>query len=809
VRLLLLLLALQSQDPVRVQARLQESEIAAGETVVLRVDVETDGDRARIDPFRTLPPGLELQSTRTFDQRQFSLPGGTRRFISREFVLRARAPGRYRIPSVQVVVGVQMYETESQLLTVTAAARGPASGGSVPGEEGVALRAWLSADTVFAGEQVTFNAEAMFSQDARLRLRRAPEYEPPSPSGFWIQDLPDRRNPTSRSVGGRVYEVQRFRRALFPLTPGVYEIPPARLEYEIRRGLLYAPETRQALSDTLRLVVLPVPEPGPEGYTGAVGRYSVNAALEPSRVPAGEAAVLDVEIEGEGNLKALPPPALPTLEGVEVFPPSEESETDVQGTAVRGRKRFSWVLIPRQAGTLDVPGIRYPYFDPAAGQFDVAGSDPLTLTVTAGGSAETMSSAPTVRYLKPRPGAGDPLGWVSAPWFLGLQAVPLFLLAGALGMGRRRGVTRASAGSLRRRRRQGLRELEERVPETDPGLFADAQSFARQWLADRLGLDPREAARPSALAAAGVSDETARRLRGLIDRLAAARYAPTPPGPEARRDLVRALGTLLERIDREAPAPGRAGPRAATGRTTGAVMLVALAGLGSPVAVTARQAPATPEAASPTAAFEDGRTAFDQERFADAADAFDQYVRLRPRDPAGWYNLGTAYYHAGHDGYAVWAWLHVPRLDPRDEDTRHNLRTAGAPPELVARVAPPLPLRASELLLAGSVAWILAGALGAWGIARRGRRRLVAAGVAFLFALGLAGAGWASTRDARTVIVLDEATLRAGPALRADPVTRLEPGTGLIPVDQDGDWIRGRTLRGAEGWIEATATGAL
>ncbi|MEJ2503321.1 MAG: BatD family protein, partial [Gemmatimonadota bacterium] len=348
MRLLLLVVAMHAQDPVRVQARLLEPEIDAGETVVLRVEVETEGEGARIAPLRTLPPGIELQGSRSFDQRQFSMPGGTRRFISREFVLRARAPGRYRIPSVRVVVQGQTYETESALLTVGARAPGP-GGSTGPPEAGVALRAWLTADTVYAGEQVTFNAEALFSQDARLRLRRAPEYEPPSPSGFWIQDLPDRRSPVSRSVDGQIYEVQRFRRALFPLTPGVYEIPPARLEYEIRRGLLYAPETRQALSDTLRLVVLPVPEPRPAGFTGAVGRFSIRAALEPPTVPAGEAAVLNVEIEGEGNLKALPPPELPPLEGVEVFPPSEEAETDVENGAVRGQKRFSWVLIPRRA----------------------------------------------------------------------------------------------------------------------------------------------------------------------------------------------------------------------------------------------------------------------------------------------------------------------------------------------------------------------------------------------------------------------------------------------------------------------------
>ncbi|MEJ2503482.1 MAG: hypothetical protein P8177_09260 [Gemmatimonadota bacterium] len=40
-------------------------------------------------------------------------------------------------------------------------------------------------------------------------------------------------------------------------------------------------------------------------------------------------------------------------------------------------------------------------------------------------------------------------------------------------------------------------------------------------------------------------------------------------------------------------------------------------------------------------------------------------------------------------------------------------------------------------------------------------------------------------------------------------MARVEPGTGLVPIDRTDGWIRGRTLRGTEGWIESAVTGAL
>lgn len=794
---LLLMASLAVQEPVRVNARLTQNDIAAGETTILRVEVETDGPRAQIGRFRQLPPGVELVSTRDFDQRQFSIPGGTRRFITREFILRPRAAGQYRLPQLDVVVDGQAYSTPSLLLTVTSAAggaRGEESG--PPGQ--VVLRAWLSEDTAYVGQQVTMNAEAMFSQTARLRLRRSPEYEPPSPSGFWVQELPAGRGTGTRMVDGEIYEVQGFRRAFFPLSPGEYEIPPARLEYEMRRGILYAPETFVLESDPMRLVVLAPPGEGrPEGFTGAVGIYAVRGWLEPSRVPAGEAAVLTVEVTGRGNIRAVPPPELPPLDQAEVFPPSEEAESEVVDGHVRGTKRFTWVLIPQRSGELEIPEIRYPYFDPQARQYQVTSVSPLTLDVGPGGATVAEAPTGTLRYLKTTP-APSRLEWVRTPWFAAAQGVPLLALLLAVAVRRRRaaGVSRRE---LRRRRRAGIRELEERVTAADPAFFADLEGFVRRWLADRLGIDPRHASQRTALTAAGAGEGTAGAVVTLIERLAAARYAPEPPPPSARRELVRGAESLLERVDREAPPPGTG----EKGRGRAALFVLAAVLLGSAAG------PSPVQADQLEGHFPAGLEAFDQERYAAAADAFQRHVRSSPDDAAGWYNLGTALYRDGQRGPAIWAWLHVPPLDPRDDDTRHNLRVAGATPELVSRVAPTVPLRAAELALLGSLAWFVAGGAGAWWIARRRRLAGVVAMLGLAAAVALGAAWLDSTRDRETLIVLNASTLRAGPTLRGEALGELEAGSGLVPVSEYNEWLRVRTLEGREGWIENRSVGAL
>jgi hypothetical protein len=791
VAVLLLALAVQAQDPVRVRAQLTQTEIRAGETTVLRVEVETDGSRAQIQRIPSLPPGLELTGTRDFDHRQFTVPGGGRRFVIREHVFRPATPGRYQVPAVDVVVDGARYSTQPLLLDVIGGARGQED--SAAGEHGVVLRAWLDADTVYVGQQVTLRVETMFSQQARLRLRRAPEYEPPAASGFWVHDFPDDRAPSTRGTRGDVYETQTFRRAFFPIAPGHYEIPPARLFYEMRRGILQAPETFTVASDPLPLVVLPLPDADrPPTFTGAVGQFSMQARVEPERVGAGEAAVLTVEMRGTGNVKTLPPPVLPDIPGVEVFPPTEESDVEITGSTLGGRKRFSWVLLPRQPGELAIPDIAYSAFDPETGGYRTTTATLSPLQVEPGAGVADAAPAAGIRYLKPRPAPASTLGWVRSPWFAGAQILPVLLFAGALvRRSRRHNGDRVSNFTLRRRRRAGIRELRHRAGAGGAEFLARAEAFTVDWTATRLGVPARGVAGTDGLVAAGLSAETARAFRDVLNRIAAARYAPTPPDAATCQDLVHALDRVLERVDREAPRPRRAGAAPAAAAALAAVLAMAN--------------PAVPQ--DPAAAFATGVQLFDAGDYAAAAISFDAYVRDRSRDHAGWYNLGTAHHRAGEHGRAVWAWLHAARLQPRDRDTRYNLRVVGASPELVNRATPPVPLRGNELLLLAAISWFGAAAAGVWWAARGGRARLAVAAMAASLALVLAATAWRADHGPETLVALEPTGLRAGPNLHAEALVTLGPGTGLVPVATQGPWLRARTLDGVEGWVETDMAG--
>jgi len=794
--------ALQAQDPVRVTATLTPESVPVGEAAVLEVVVETNGPAPEAISLPPLPAELSIVSSSDFTQLQLAMPGGRRRTVRRQVTLVARAPGRYEIPPITVRVRGREYRT--RIVTLVATGRMPPRTRSRGPNDEVILRAWLTPDTAYVGQQVTLHGEAMFSGDVRLQLRRAPDYIPPSPSGFWVHDLSGSPAIRPRLIGDEVYEVQSFGRAYFPLAPGEYALEPVRLLYEVRRGFLFAPESHELATDSLRLVVLPLPEAGqPASFTGAVGRYSIRARIEPAEVPAGEAAALVVDVAGEGNIKGLPPPSLPELEGVRVFPPTEETEVQQDDARVRGVKRFTWVLIPEKPGRLQLPPVEYGYFDPELRAYDVARSSLPALAVRpAAGAGAAETGAATVAVIRARPSGPPGLRWVRTPWFAALPFLPLAGLAWALAA--RRAARRAAGPSkrqLRAERRQRFADLEPLAAGSDAAFFTRLAATVRGALAAELELPTLERAAPEdvhrILEDAGLGRGLADAVAGLLARIERARFEPVPPGPDARRAYLAEAVRLLDAVDAAMDGP-RKGPSAAG--TTAGVLLIALLAL--PAAGTAQP----PHQDTFDAAVE----AYGAGDFAGAARGFRSFLDVNPEDANAWYNLGSAHFRAGERGHAIWAWLRAGRLRPRDADVRHNLRLAQAGQELLQRALPPIPLSGDESLLAACVLWLAGSTALGWALLRRARAPGLAGAVLVALALALVAA-WAvpRLRDPIGVILDGPTPLLAAPVLRAEPLRELEAGSGVRILEERGDWLRVATFDGGQGWLEAGRTGRL
>src|ERR1700722_3924202 len=323
----------------------------------------------------------------------------------------------------------------------------------------VNFHAMVLPETVYVGQQVTYQVGVFLDDELRLRLRRNPEFVPPEPQAMLTYDLPTTSGAApTRRVGTHEYEVHVFQRAMFPLEAGHYTIPAAQLSYSLPLSLSFfsREESHTLAAESLSVIALAPPAVGrPADYTGAVGELHAGARLDMRRVRVGDPVLVTVAVAGRANVKLLPRPALVVPWG-SVVVGQERVQVDTSSTEVRGTKEFDWVVTPRDTGALVLPSVRYPYFDPYTERYEVAVTDPATLVVGEG----TLAPVDSVRADAPSPLAvrtvyhGEvPRPPYSTPGFA-LLAVCAPLPALAITAGRRTRARRrggaAPAGGVRR-----------------------------------------------------------------------------------------------------------------------------------------------------------------------------------------------------------------------------------------------------------------------------------------------------------------------------------------------------------------------
>lgn len=216
---------------------------------------------------------------------------------------------------------------------------------------------------------------------------------------FWVEEFPTTtdRETTVFLDGGIVQRVVVRKVAIFPLRSGELEIGPL----EVRIGVVrpYEPfrfgrPTSSSVvnvlrgSPVMRLGVDPVP-----AGVQVVGDFAMTCG-DPVARPGGPVS-FSVRLEGDGSLRAAPPPAFERAPAAEVE--MEESRVTVdRGRRIRMTKRWNVLLIPEGGGkveTLEIPPLSIHTWNPSKGRIEVLRCDPGRVTVDRGFGATPVGRA--------------------------------------------------------------------------------------------------------------------------------------------------------------------------------------------------------------------------------------------------------------------------------------------------------------------------------------------------------------------------------------------------------------------------------
>jgi len=506
--------------------------------------------------------------------------------------------GEFTLPAFTLTVEGQNLTTEP----VTIRVRPPAETDSMK------LRASLSAETAYVGEPVTLTLTWYVAQEVR-------EYQITSPilthAAFAQADPPVNDDGSRRLqrmaingqevvgeegqavLDGRTYTTYTLRKVLIPREAGTYAVEPTLIVCntvigyregahnsampggDFFAGFPFGPQ-RQAVvkgqvvpSNPLTLTVRDVPAEGrPAHFAGHVGRYHIEATASPTEVNVGDPITLTLTLSGPDYLETA---AMPALAKQPAFAEAFKIPADAAAPRIEGnRKVFSQTIRATRADVTAIPAIELPYFDTASGQYQVARTDPIPLTVhetkvlTAQDAEGHEIAAAASRSLEAwRSGIAHNVegpqllvnrslsagGVFRSPrWAALLAAPPLVYFALWAGLSIRR---RRDANPAATRARRAFTTLNRDVAAARGDAAALLAALTR-YLGDRLNLPAAALTYPdiaAALGKRGMAPGSLAALKDVFGRLEEARYAGglTGSASAALADQLLAAAGDLER----------------------------------------------------------------------------------------------------------------------------------------------------------------------------------------------------------------------------------------------------------------------
>lgn len=224
----------------------------------------------------------------------------------------------------------------------------------------------VSSHEAFVGEQIEVRW-SLYGEN----IRGVQLLELPSLDGFWVEQL--ETDETSREViriGKELIQRQTLRHSLlYPISEGTFEIEPLAASVRVyRRDPLgdvggWNPFGGAVSELTRRSRSVQVEVSAPPDPALPVGSFELSCS-EP-HVPAQGPVAIDLRISGTGNLRAVSPPGFSKSPGAGVELETLPTTMHEQRGNIVMQRGWRYLLFPERGGSLEIPPLRFRFFDPA------------------------------------------------------------------------------------------------------------------------------------------------------------------------------------------------------------------------------------------------------------------------------------------------------------------------------------------------------------------------------------------------------------------------------------------------------------
>ncbi len=402
----------------------------------------------------------------------------------------------------------------------------------------------------------------------------------PSFDGCLIEELDVRPalNEVERYNGQDYYTAILKRCILFPQKSGKITINSGNydmtvIQYEqVNMGFVTMrnPVERdiKVTSNSATLNVNPLPTPAPDGFTGAVGHFSIDSRLVGNTFRTNDPATLIYTITGSGNIKYLKEPAPDFPSEFEQYSPKAETDTRLSGANIAGTMTIEYTFVPTTTGDFTIGADKFVYFDPSDRQYHTLTTPSYPIHVVKGASTpvsdrdrkDIEAKNTDIRHI--RLGASGHIKQLEPVayqwWYWALYILLIIALIGATAaygkharaMADVAGRRNARAGKAARRRLAAAKAL---LDKGDTAKFHE-ELLRALWgyLGDKLRLNASQLTRPTVTSVlterfGDKGADVAAQFAGVIDACELARY--TPVEADAPRHLYDSAAAAINSLE--------------------------------------------------------------------------------------------------------------------------------------------------------------------------------------------------------------------------------------------------------------------
>ena len=402
----------------------------------------------------------------------------------------------------------------------------------------------------------------------------------PSFDGFLIEEIPVQPSLNKVEVlNGERYMTAILKKCiLYPqqsgkltITSGNYDVSVVQFDtFKSIFGTISKPVEKdlKVTSNSATINILPLPEPKPASFTGAVGRFNVTTDLRPATGhKTYSAASYRYIISGTGNIKYIKAPEIKFPEQFDVYDPKTDVLVNDGAGDMSGKVVMDYTFIPQYAGEFDIPAGEFTYFDPDAGKYETITIPSRHLSVAKGEGQP--SNHYRMKNMDIRPIKSGDLGlkkshgyivdnWSYWLWFL----LPLLAMVALLLYYRKQLKERADVRRMRskraskvaQRRLKAARGFATRGDRN--GFYAEMLNALWGYMSDKLSIPVSELSKDNInaeLEQYGIDEQLRKEAIDLIDKCEFAQYAPELAQSDMNAVLDEAAGIIdrLENVKRK------------------------------------------------------------------------------------------------------------------------------------------------------------------------------------------------------------------------------------------------------------------